>query len=554
MDPFNIVVPPASGSPTPLSRSRRNPTDSPELRLMEHLETERPLSRVCQTDGERLLLAHWRNAILKPLKILVSPPAFIQAVAYVEQLLISLQKEDAGIAMTTFNNTVDAEATAVRMKQGGLVEQEGGQPPAEEVITCIRAIRPSLRALFSEQNISVSQLPTNTLELQQLLGDGGFGVVFKVLCELTGVRRALKVVLGRHDPEGRLSTEAQIGLGGESGLVRCFGKWNPGPETLDTIAVEPSPEGKIARAILRIRCAKNPEGTGSSDIQFLEMELVEGQNLHQAFHAASTVMEELQTAYTKGEWKALAGSLLMGRGKREMERLNQVRLQGGTFGEMSDDTGLSNPTEREMLTKAVWNIRAYAIARIVRDSAEILHTQLHKNGWVHCDIKPENIMIRSDGSIVIIDPGIAEPIGQMQTRSPDDILGTLCYISPEQAASRPAAPSFADDTWALMIMLFELLTPREEHPFKVKLPQSERQRLTPEQRKRKEDEATLRLIRGPMKANIRNHFNRGDLRLPPQELLEVLDRGLQKKSGLFRRRYQDMKEVTEALDKFLEKA
>ncbi len=84
----------------------------------------------------------------------------------------------------------------------------------------------------------------------------------------------------------------------------------------------------------------------------------------------------------------------------------------------------------------------------------------HARGIVHCDIKPENLMVRQDGFVKVLDFGLAQDLSSMASSS---ILpaGTLRYMSPEQ--SRGGAASPAGDVFSLGIVLYELST--GAHPF-----------------------------------------------------------------------------------------
>ena len=61
---------------------------------------------------------------------------------------------------------------------------------------------------------------------------------------------------------------------------------------------------------------------------------------------------------------------------------------------------------------------------------------MHKMGYVHCDIKPINIMVTHDGGVKVIDFGQSCKIGTVKER----IQGTPDYISPEQVARQPVTP------------------------------------------------------------------------------------------------------------------
>ena len=80
----------------------------------------------------------------------------------------------------------------------------------------------------------------------------------------------------------------------------------------------------------------------------------------------------------------------------------------------------------------------------------------HRTGLVHRDVKPENVLIARDGTVKVADFGIAAVVDAERTVPGGTILGTLRYLSPEQAAGREAG--FLSDVWGAGAVLFELLT------------------------------------------------------------------------------------------------
>lgn len=86
----------------------------------------------------------------------------------------------------------------------------------------------------------------------------------------------------------------------------------------------------------------------------------------------------------------------------------------------------------------------------------------HDAGIVHRDVKPENIMVRSDGFVKVLDFGLAklaEPLSPQQpdfSTKPGLIAGTVHYLSPEQALGKPVGP--CSDLFSLGVVLYELAT------------------------------------------------------------------------------------------------
>lgn len=88
----------------------------------------------------------------------------------------------------------------------------------------------------------------------------------------------------------------------------------------------------------------------------------------------------------------------------------------------------------------------------------------HRAGLVHCDLKPQNILVTPDGRAKITDFGIARALAAIDADEHTDIVwGSPQYFAPEQAAGE--APSPATDVYALGVILYEMLA--GELPFEA---------------------------------------------------------------------------------------
>lgn len=91
----------------------------------------------------------------------------------------------------------------------------------------------------------------------------------------------------------------------------------------------------------------------------------------------------------------------------------------------------------------------------LRDAATGL-AQLHRRGLVHRDVKPANLLLRADGSLVLADLGLAVAIGSADPAAqPGAIVGTPRYVAPEQLQGAPARP--AADIYSLGVLFHQML-------------------------------------------------------------------------------------------------
>jgi serine/threonine-protein kinase len=90
-------------------------------------------------------------------------------------------------------------------------------------------------------------------------------------------------------------------------------------------------------------------------------------------------------------------------------------------------------------------------------------SEAHKRGIIHRDIKPQNIIVKSDGSIKILDFGIATAKGSVQLTQANNVMGSVHYLAPELARGQQASPQ--SDIYAMGIVMFEMLA--GDVPFKA---------------------------------------------------------------------------------------
>jgi serine/threonine protein kinase/Tol biopolymer transport system component len=169
-----------------------------------------------------------------------------------------------------------------------------------------------------------------------------------------------------------------------------------------------------------------------------------------------------------------------GRFRREAEllaTLNHPHI-AAVYGleEIGDQTALvmelvEGPTLADRLTEiAVPVDESLLIARQIADALEAAH----EKGIIHRDLKPANIKVRPDGTVKVLDFGLAKSLGPAIALSEPStilspsptaagiILGTPAYMSPEQA--RGKAADRRTDIWAFGCVLYEMLTRRKPFP------------------------------------------------------------------------------------------
>ena len=115
-------------------------------------------------------------------------------------------------------------------------------------------------------------------------------------------------------------------------------------------------------------------------------------------------------------------------------------VEGRTLKEIIDEKGALPPTTSVQIA--------------IRLLSALQH--MHKNGIIHRDIKPQNILIHADGHVKVSDFGIARLAGSGTISKTDMVMGSVHYFSPEQAQGQEVTE--ASDIYSAGVVLYEMLT------------------------------------------------------------------------------------------------
>jgi serine/threonine protein kinase len=96
------------------------------------------------------------------------------------------------------------------------------------------------------------------------------------------------------------------------------------------------------------------------------------------------------------------------------------------------------------------------VARWIGDAADALH-YAHGQGIIHRDIKPANLILSVDGRIMVADFGLAKSMDEESVTMTGSLLGTVRYLSPEQAMAKRIPVDHRTDIYSLGTTMYELL-------------------------------------------------------------------------------------------------
>jgi serine/threonine-protein kinase len=133
-------------------------------------------------------------------------------------------------------------------------------------------------------------------------------------------------------------------------------------------------------------------------------------------------------------------------------------FQGCPYFSMKLVEGQSLSHQIKLEKQAPWGHDPDAAAQLTATLARAVHFA-HEQGFLHCDLKPSNILLERDGRPFVTDFGLAKRASEDSSLSISGaILGTPSYMAPEQASGSRKGLSPATDVYGLGAILYELLT------------------------------------------------------------------------------------------------
>lgn len=137
-------------------------------------------------------------------------------------------------------------------------------------------------------------------------------------------------------------------------------------------------------------------------------------------------------------------------------RVHDVGISGGTY--YFSMERLKGQTLRQQMDRYRKKNRAFRLAEVTAIALQLIDALRYAHRYIiHRDIKPENIWLAEDGTVKLMDFGIARVFSNSQMTQTGMMLGTAYYMSPEQRADSKKI-DWRTDQYALGVVLYELLT------------------------------------------------------------------------------------------------
>ena len=252
------------------------------------------------------------------------------------------------------------------------------------------------------------------------IGHGGMGIVYEAIHEESGDRAALKFLLSA----GGMDQRRLDRFGQEARVIERLSHPN----------------------IVQLRSVEQIDGH-----QFLVMQMIDGVGLDRVVGSIST--HNSCTSAKAKEAGLTASSRLNADGNFE-------NLHGGlTPSRSPDNTNSRVNSQTTWLDRKLFGPegnRFRYVATLMQQAAQAL-SYAHAQRVIHRDIKPSNLLVDQEDVLWITDFGLAQIQGEDGLTATGDLLGTLRYMSPEQAMASRVPVDHHTDIYSLGVTMYELL-------------------------------------------------------------------------------------------------
>jgi tetratricopeptide (TPR) repeat protein/serine/threonine protein kinase len=342
-----------------------------------------------------------------------------------------------GAIMQQPNGTPAAQSTAEALEEYLAAAEAGTAPPrdeflarhpelAEDLDACLAALQFIGRAAAGPRSVAAGVAEAQSPEPEQgQLGDfrlirevgrGGMGVVYEAEQVSLGRRVALKVL--------------------------------PFAATMDPRQLQRfHNEARAAASLDHPHIVKVHAVGCERAVHFYAMQFIEGQTL-------AAMIADLSEAQgrCRGSRIEHRGSRIEGRGSEAPE--GAVTIDGCAPGDATrPEAARSSIRDPRSSTPAYFR----RVAELGIQAAEALD-HAHALGIVHRDVKPANLLVDGRGNLWVTDFGLAHVQSDARLTMTGDLVGTLRYMSPEQALARRVVVDHRTDVYSLGATLYELLT------------------------------------------------------------------------------------------------
>ncbi|MDT8991069.1 protein kinase [Curvibacter sp. APW13] len=145
----------------------------------------------------------------------------------------------------------------------------------------------------------------------------------------------------------------------------------------------------------------------------------------------------------------------------QVKHPNVARIYGHGFTDTHAFISMEYFSHGDIRQRIAAGISPFEALTVTLQVAQAL-SQIHALGIVHRDVKPDNLMLRADGGVALIDFGVAKHAHQeLEHTHHGELVGSPYYMSPEQAAGRPVHPS--SDIYCLGVIFYEMVTGRRPY-------------------------------------------------------------------------------------------